>query len=106
MVEKKFKKLQEGTRKDVEHGFGVLKGKWGILRRPMQTTNVYRIRSMTYACMILYNMIFKDDGHAFSPVHTKDPLVQPVLDNDAIGEIMDPYTHFRFDIDLVTHIAI
>nr|XP_043633511.1 uncharacterized protein LOC122604705 [Erigeron canadensis] len=33
--EKKFKRVQEAARKDIERVFGVLKGKWKILERPI-----------------------------------------------------------------------
>ncbi|GKC67216.1 zinc finger, CCHC-type containing protein [Tanacetum coccineum] len=34
-----FKKRQESARKDVEHAFGVLQGRWGIIAQPAQDTN-------------------------------------------------------------------
>nr|XP_043629737.1 uncharacterized protein LOC122601024 [Erigeron canadensis] len=58
----KFKKVQESARMDVERAFGVLKGKWGILSRAMRAMTVDKITNIVHACIILHNMIIKDDG--------------------------------------------
>ncbi|XP_021991774.2 uncharacterized protein LOC110888561 [Helianthus annuus] len=55
--EKKFKRQHEAARKDVERAFGVLKGKWGVLSRPMRARSVKKIRNVVYTCIILHNMI-------------------------------------------------
>nr|XP_043620056.1 uncharacterized protein LOC122591895 [Erigeron canadensis] len=79
--EKRFKKLQEAARKDVERAFGILKGKWKILRRPLRPMIKDKIAQCVYATCILHNMIIKGDGKAISPVHIMDPPVQPVFDS-------------------------
>ena len=73
----------------MERAFGVLKGKWGILRRPMRAMTVEKIKSVAYTCMILHNMILKDDGNAFCPVHIPDPVILLVFDDDTLCELMD-----------------
>lgn len=102
--EKKFKKLQESARKDVERAFGVLKGKWGILSRPLRQMTVARIRNLVYTCVILHNMIIHDAGTAISPVHIRDPPIPAVFDEEALGEIRHEDTHFRLRYDLTEHI--
>nr|XP_043626069.1 uncharacterized protein LOC122597555 [Erigeron canadensis] len=103
--EKKFKRLQESARKDVERAFGVLKQKWGILCRPFRQRSVKAIRNLVYTCVIMHNMIIQDDGRAISPVHIEDPRVQPNSQHDRLQEIRDEETHFRLRNDLTEHIA-
>ena len=52
--EKRFKKLQESARKDVERAFGRLKAKWMILSRPLRAMSVEKIRHIVNTCIILY----------------------------------------------------
>ncbi|GKC45403.1 ALP1-like protein isoform X1 [Tanacetum coccineum] len=59
-----FKKRQEGARKDVERAFGVLQGHWGIIRQPARSYHVNTIRRVMYSCIILHNMILKDQKMA------------------------------------------
>ncbi|KAI3762178.1 hypothetical protein L1987_52602 [Smallanthus sonchifolius] len=102
--EKKFKKVQESARKDVERAFGVLKAKWGILGRPARSRKPEKIRNVVYACMLLHNMIIKDDENAISPVYIRDPPINPVIDDNVITELHDASTHFRLRFDLVEHV--
>ncbi|GJS21792.1 ALP1-like protein [Tanacetum coccineum] len=55
-----FKKCQEGARKDVEHAFDVLQGRWGIIQQPTRQYHVNTIRRIMYSCIIMHNMILKD----------------------------------------------
>ncbi|KAK1407238.1 hypothetical protein QVD17_38852 [Tagetes erecta] len=100
-----FKKVQESARKDVERGFGILKSKWGILKRPLRAMSIDKIRKLVYTCMILHNMILKDDGNAISPVYIRDPPVQPVEDDDALEELHDSEIHHRLRYDITEHLA-
>ncbi|GKB92261.1 ALP1-like protein isoform X1 [Tanacetum coccineum] len=59
-----FKKRQEGARKDVERAFGVLQGRWGIIQQPARSYHVNTIRRVMYSCIILHNMILKDQKMA------------------------------------------
>ena len=103
--EKKFKRQHEAARKDVERAFGVLKAKWHILHRPMCATSVKKIRMVVYACIIMHNMILKDDGNAIAPVHIRDPPVEPVFDDTVYNELIDEDTHYRLKYDLVEHLG-
>ncbi|GJX26529.1 ALP1-like protein isoform X1 [Tanacetum coccineum] len=55
-----FKRRQEGARKDVERAFGVLQGCWGIIQQPARAYEVNTIRRIMYSCIIIHNMILKD----------------------------------------------
>jgi hypothetical protein len=78
--ERKFKRLQEAARKDVERAFGVLKGKWKILERRVRFYDKEKIGKVVQTCCILHNMIIKDEGRAISPVHIMDDPVEAVYD--------------------------
>jgi len=103
--EKKFKRLQEAARKDVERAFGVLKGKWKILGRPLRPMTTEKISKYVYACCILHNMIIKDDGRAISPVHIMDQPVPPIYDPSALAELHDENIHHRLRFDLTEHVS-
>jgi hypothetical protein len=49
-------------------------------------------------------MIIHENGTAISPVHIRDPPIQPVFDEEALGEIRHEETHFRLRFDLMEHI--
>nr|GEV38791.1 nucleotide-binding, alpha-beta plait [Tanacetum cinerariifolium] len=55
-----FKKRQEGARKDVERAFGVLQRRWGTIQQPARQYHVNTIRRIMYSCIIMHNMILKD----------------------------------------------
>ncbi|MFS7938577.1 hypothetical protein Hanom_Chr05g00441391 [Helianthus anomalus] len=38
--------------------------------------------------------------------HMQDPPIQPVLDDDVLGKLMNSDMHFRLQFDLVAHFAI
>lgn len=69
-----------------------------------QHATVDRIRKLVYTCVILQNMILHDSGKAISPVHIRDPPIQPVFDEAALVEIRNENTHFRLRFDLMEHI--
>jgi hypothetical protein len=103
--EKKFKKLQESARKDIERAFGVLKGKWKILERHLRPTTVDKIGKIVYTCCILHNMIIKHEGRAISPVHIMDQPVPVVYDDTALPELLDEEVHHRLRFDLTEHLS-
>ncbi|PWA72925.1 harbinger transposase-derived protein [Artemisia annua] len=103
--EKRFNKLQESARKDVERAFGRLKGKWMILSRPLRAMSVKKIRQLVYTCIIFHNMILKDDHMTISPVHIMDQPVAPVYDESVLPELLDEDIHYRLRYDLTEHVA-
>nr|XP_043636039.1 uncharacterized protein LOC122607176 [Erigeron canadensis] len=103
--EKKFKRLQEAARKDVEWAFGVLKVKWKIFDRPLRLWTKEKIGKVVVVCTILHNMIIKDNGRAISPVHIMDLPVPRVYNPEANRELQDEDVHYRLRYDLTTHIS-
>ncbi|GKB28994.1 ALP1-like protein isoform X1 [Tanacetum coccineum] len=61
-----FKRKQESARKDVERAFGVLQGRWHIICQPARAWTVNKLRRVMYTCIILHNMILKDQKFALS----------------------------------------
>jgi hypothetical protein len=55
-----FTKWQESARKDVERAFGVLKGTWQFLERPILLHNLKEISYRAQCCLILHNMLVTD----------------------------------------------
>ncbi|XP_071700636.1 uncharacterized protein [Rutidosis leptorrhynchoides] len=58
----KFKRFQEVARKDVERAFGVLQGRWVILKHPSRPFSINKIRRIMYTYVILHNMITEDNA--------------------------------------------
>ncbi|KAL6643200.1 hypothetical protein ACP70R_021381 [Stipagrostis hirtigluma subsp. patula] len=59
---KLYARTQEGARKDVERSFGVLQGRFNIVRRPARLWSTRTIKRIMQACVILHNMIVEDEG--------------------------------------------
>nr|GEX55767.1 protein ALP1-like isoform X1 [Tanacetum cinerariifolium] len=61
-----FKHKQKTARKDIERAFGILKGRWHIICQPARAWTVNKLRGVMYTCIILHNMILKDQKFALS----------------------------------------
>ncbi|XP_071727218.1 protein ALP1-like [Rutidosis leptorrhynchoides] len=59
---KKFKRFQESARKDIERAFGVLQGRFLMLKSPARSIDFNKIRRYMYACVVLHNMIQENNG--------------------------------------------
>jgi hypothetical protein len=59
-----FKRKQESAWKNVERAFDVLQVRWGILQQLARQHELVRIRRIMYSCIILHNMILKDQKFA------------------------------------------
>ncbi|XP_070675817.1 uncharacterized protein [Malus domestica] len=59
--EKHFAQCQEGCRNDVEHCFGILQAQWAIVSSAARMFDVEVLRSIMMTCIILHNMIVKDE---------------------------------------------
>ncbi|XP_022007526.1 uncharacterized protein LOC110906742 [Helianthus annuus] len=103
--EKKFQRQHDAARKDVERAFGVLKEKCGVLNRSMCAMSVKKIRNVLYVCIIMHNMILKDDENTITQVHIRDPPVEHVFDDTVYNELIDEDTHYRLKYDLVEHLG-
>ncbi|XP_026419577.1 uncharacterized protein LOC113315526 [Papaver somniferum] len=55
-VESLFNQYQEATRKDIEHAFGGLKGKFGIILKPCHYYKKSDMKAIMRGCLIMHNM--------------------------------------------------
>ncbi|GJY18865.1 ALP1-like protein isoform X1 [Tanacetum coccineum] len=78
----KFKRFQEAARKDIERAFGVLQGRWGIIRQLARPYQINTLKKIMYCCIMLHNMILDDE--AFE-VNMRDLFVSPALHFNDIG---------------------
>lgn len=62
---KTFTKWQESYRKDVERAFGVLQGRFAVIRSPAKYMELETIRHVMIACIILHNMIVEDERDTY-----------------------------------------
>ena len=69
-----FKRVQESARKDIERAFGVLQGRWGIIRQPARAFQINTLKLIMYCCIMLHNMILEDEGFE---VNLRDTFVDP-----------------------------
>ncbi|XP_071694819.1 uncharacterized protein [Rutidosis leptorrhynchoides] len=56
----KFIRFQESARKDFERTFGVLQGRFNILRVPGRAWRAKKMHCILYCCVLLHNMIQED----------------------------------------------
>nr|XP_043620171.1 protein ALP1-like [Erigeron canadensis] len=104
--EKILKKLQESARKDIERAFGLLKNKWAIINRPARMRDKEKITNAMYACVILHNMILKDDGNAISPVYIRDPPNDlRATDPNFLHQLCNEETHYMLRRDIMEHVG-
>ncbi|GJY50682.1 ALP1-like protein isoform X1 [Tanacetum coccineum] len=72
----KFKKVQEAARKDIKRAFGVLQGRWGIIRQPARPFQINNLKRIMYCYIMLHNMILDDERFE---VNMRDLFVNPAL---------------------------
>lgn len=56
-----FASSQEYARKDVERCFGVIQAIWSMITHPCILWNISDNLDVRYACIIMHNMITKDE---------------------------------------------
>lgn len=62
MEEHRFSKWLESMRKDVECFFGILKGRWRILKHAILVQDATRVDNIVYTCVALHNQLLHIDG--------------------------------------------
>ena len=67
-----FAQRQESARKDVERAFGVLQGRFNIVKSPSRLWYVKNIADIMYTCIILHNMIIADEGPMAANFYDED----------------------------------
>jgi hypothetical protein len=111
-----FASRQEACRKDVERAFGVLQVQFVIIRYPALSWSHDQMWEVMQTCVIMHNMITKDDrkNHIrrhVDPYECQDPLTEadhelPAYFADFLAmhaEIRDSYVHEQLQNDLVEH---
>ncbi|XP_038707306.1 uncharacterized protein LOC120002618 [Tripterygium wilfordii] len=116
-----FKRMQESCRKDVERAFGVLQARFAIVRGPARYFKRSTLHDIMLACIILHNMIVKDERHLHVQPDITDMYDQaedgpptPVLEHlrtrefqDFVNQyirIQDREIHTQLQADLVEHL--
>ncbi|XP_071689165.1 uncharacterized protein [Rutidosis leptorrhynchoides] len=109
---KKFKRFQESARKDIERAFGVLHGRFEMLKTPARTLDFNKIRRHMYACIVLHNMIQENNGFVITRreerMIARNPprrLIRNLRDRNAIvKEIQDRQVHNMLEADITEHV--
>ncbi|KAJ0915552.1 putative harbinger transposase-derived protein [Helianthus annuus] len=105
----KFNRVQMAARKDVERAFGVLKKRERILAMPCRLWDKDQIGNVMYTCIILHNMILKDEGRAVVTYYDDDdPQPGNVTDEDKAANeflIKSRDIHHNLRADLVKHVS-
>ncbi|GKC57299.1 ALP1-like protein isoform X1 [Tanacetum coccineum] len=109
-----FKRRQESARKDVERAFGVLQGRWHIIAQPARAWTVNKLRRIMYTCIILHNMILKNQKFALSDIG--DTYICPRANlartwierceaqRKQAKELCDKQTHAKLQRNLIEHV--
>ncbi|XP_071698977.1 uncharacterized protein [Rutidosis leptorrhynchoides] len=109
---KKFKRFQESARKDIQRTFGVLQGRFAMLKTPARSLDFNKIRRHMYACLVLRNMIQENNdfviGRREERMTERNPprrLERDLRDRDArVKEIRDRQVHRKLEADLAEHV--
>ena len=95
----------ESVRKDVECVFGILKGRFRILRGRMQQHQAKDIKNIFITCCILHNMINMYNDAIANPVYEIDPNISDDIFlawDPSVHGSWDEYIH-KYNIDAGTH---
>ncbi|GJU48040.1 ALP1-like protein isoform X1 [Tanacetum coccineum] len=109
-----FKRRQESARKDVERAFGVLQGRRHIIAQSARAWTVNKLRRIMYTCIILHNMILKNQKFALSNIG--DTYIFPranlawswiercEVQRKQAKELRDKQTHAKLQRNLIEHV--
>jgi len=67
-----FTTKQEACRKDVERAFGGLQARFAIVKYPALIWDKVKIENIMRACIILHNMIVKDERDEYTQYNVSD----------------------------------
>ncbi|GJR73709.1 ALP1-like protein [Tanacetum coccineum] len=110
-----FKRKQESARKDVERAFGVLQGRWHIICQPARAWTVNKLRRVMYTCIILHNMILKDQKFALSEfdqqsyIYPQPNILRSWVERCEVQrrkskELRDKQTHTKLQRNVIEHL--
>ncbi|XP_026442761.1 uncharacterized protein LOC113342418 [Papaver somniferum] len=115
----KFSSMQEGARKDVERGFGVLQQQFAIVKQPARMWNPDVLAYIMKTVIILHNMIVEDERlpgdwpHEYDSRSRSAPVNISRVGPEELSRmraahrrhaIHNKETHFRLRQDLIEHI--
>ncbi|KAK1684519.1 hypothetical protein QYE76_045367 [Lolium multiflorum] len=78
---RRFAKMQESCKKDVERGFGMLQTRWAIVCNPARTWSLKTMHEVMTSCVIMHNMIVENerpDGRNENHLEFHGELVAPI----------------------------
>ncbi|XP_071729217.1 uncharacterized protein [Rutidosis leptorrhynchoides] len=109
---KKFKQFQESAMKDIERTFGVVQGRFAMLKTLTRSIDFNKIRIHVYACIVLHNMIQENNGFVIGRreermIQRNPPqrLERNLRDRDArVVEIRVMQVHKQLEADLTEHV--
>ncbi|XP_020262310.1 uncharacterized protein LOC109838264 [Asparagus officinalis] len=113
---KYFAMKQEACRKDVERAFGVLQSRFAIVAGSARFWKKYVLHDIMTACIIMHNMIIKDERDLYAPIQevreAPTPEVDMVADETTrftqfiarYGKIKDKDAHIALRNALIDHL--
>jgi hypothetical protein len=82
--------MQDNSRKYIERAFGVLQSHWTLLCIPTYGWDRSRLADMMIACIIMHNMIIKDEGEGVENVDFVGVASSPDLSN-TVSEVQNEW---------------
>ncbi|XP_042379910.1 uncharacterized protein LOC121972292 [Zingiber officinale] len=113
-----FASAQESTRKDVKRAFEILQARFAIIRGPARYFCQSVLKDIMMVCIILHNMIIKDERDSYLRAHDYDydqeddtnlepisryPTSQFVDFLQCHHDIRNEETHSQLQFDLIEH---
>jgi hypothetical protein len=104
--------MQESTRKDMEHCFGMLQGRFAILANPSKLWSSSIMADFMYACIIMHNMIIENESidDSLEPLFEMEtpPAITRALPFETLVEGIEQLEnieqHYSLRGDLVEHL--
>ena len=98
----------------MEHAFGVLQSRWGVVQNPALTWDEGKLWDVMIACVIMHNMIFEDEhdnnifdqgfdfqGENVEPLHQEPTTFEQFT--QFYRQMRDCHTHLEVQNDLGEH---